>query len=66
MTSGDMLCVPNIRIEFVQRFGLGRAPTFHTCGPTIELPTNYRNFPDFRNEWENIMANKENLKMDIA
>lgn len=43
MTTADMLCVQNIRIEFVHRYGLGRAPTFHTCGPTVQLPTNYRN-----------------------
>ena len=66
LTGSDMLCVESIEITFVVRHGVGRVPTAHTCGPVLELPSTYMNFPDFRNEWESILQGKENMHMTLA
>ena len=58
LTGSDMLCVESIEITFVVRHGVGRVPTAHTCGPVLELPSTYMNFPEFRNEWESILQGK--------
>lgn len=66
LTGSDMLCVEKIEVTFVVRHGAGRAPTAHTCGPVLELPSTYVNYPDFRNEWESILQAKENMTMMIV
>ncbi|XP_053406772.1 uncharacterized protein LOC128559395 [Mercenaria mercenaria] len=66
LTGSDMLCVSQIDVSFVVRYGAGRVPTAHTCGPVLELPCTYVSYPDFRNEWESILQAKENMNMMIA
>ncbi|XP_033752673.1 uncharacterized protein LOC117336293 [Pecten maximus] len=66
LTGSDVVCVDKIDITFVVRYGKGRIPTIHTCGPSLELPSTYINFPDFRSEWESILSDKDSMKMSIA
>ncbi|XP_055957634.1 uncharacterized protein LOC130013114, partial [Patella vulgata] len=66
LTGSDVICVDQILVSFVVRHGCQRIPTIHTCGPSLELPSTYLSFPDFRSEWENILENKESIKMTIA
>ena len=66
LTGSDVVCVDKIDVTFVVRFGKGRVPSIHTCGPTLELPSTYVNFPDFRTEWESIMDSKYSMEMSIA
>ena len=46
LTGADVICVSHIEIQFVVRHGAARAPTVHTCGPTLQLPSTYIHFPD--------------------
>lgn len=66
LTGSDMLCVSHIDVNFVVRYGAGRVPTAHTCGPLLDLPSTYVSYPDFRNEWESILQAKENMDMLVA
>lgn len=66
LTGSDVVCVEKIDVTFVVRYGKGRIPSIHTCGPTLELPSTYVNFPDFRTEWESIMDNQYSMEMSIA
>ncbi|XP_021367845.1 uncharacterized protein LOC110459754 isoform X2 [Mizuhopecten yessoensis] len=66
LTGSDVVCVDKIEVTFVLRYGKGRVPTIHTCGPTLELPSTYVNFPDFRSEWESILSNTDSMEMSIA
>ena len=66
LTGADVICVDQIEVNFVIRHGTSRIPTAHTCGPLLELPSNYLHFPDFRAEWENILQNVESMTMNVA
>lgn len=66
LTGSDMICVTKIDIDFIVCHGAKRAPIFRTCGPVLQLPSTYVNFPDFRNEWQSILERKENLTMMIS
>ncbi len=66
LTAADVICVQQINVEFVKRHGKGRRPSAHTCGPVLELPSTYVNYPDFRAEWESILSDKDCMLMDMA
>lgn len=53
------MCVDKIDISFVNFTGLGRKFIAHTCGPTIELPSTYECYPEFRMELKNQLSNQK-------
>ena len=58
-TGADVICVETIYIQFSQLDGLARRPIAHTCGCVLEVPTSYGGYPEFRNEWSELMKNDE-------
>lgn len=54
-TGCDLMYQDEIKIHFSNLSGLGRRPIGHTCSCTLELPTTYENFPDFRNEFVSVL-----------
>ncbi|KAL3890224.1 hypothetical protein ACJMK2_002515 [Sinanodonta woodiana] len=66
LTGSDVICVDKIDIQFIVRHGKGRLPSIHTCGPMLELPSTYANYPDFRSEWESMLDSKECMEMNIV
>ncbi|KAL3852078.1 hypothetical protein ACJMK2_015765 [Sinanodonta woodiana] len=65
-TGSDVICVDKIDIQFIVCHGKGRLPSIHTCGPMLELPSTYANYPDFRSEWESMLDSKECMEMNIV
>ncbi|XP_054641985.1 uncharacterized protein LOC129187162 isoform X2 [Dunckerocampus dactyliophorus] len=63
-TGSSVICVDKIMIHFNAETGLNRRPVAHTCGATLEVPTTYSSFPEFRTEFDNILASNY-LDMDI-
>lgn len=45
----------NILIVFTRLEGLERRPIAHTCTYTLEIPTTYQSFPEFREEFNSIL-----------
>ncbi|KAL3881849.1 hypothetical protein ACJMK2_028241 [Sinanodonta woodiana] len=66
LTLSDVICVDKIDIQFIVRYGKERLPSIHTCGPMLELPSTYANYPDFRSEWESMLDSKECMEMNIV
>lgn len=54
-TGSNLICIDKIRLIFTTTHGLGRRPVGHTCGATLEVPTTYSNYAEFRGEWSNIL-----------
>ena len=51
LTGADMICVPHIEVSFFVSTGrFARRLIVHTCGPSVQLPTTYLHYPDFRSE----------------
>ena len=44
--------------------GLARHPSSHTCTGTLQLPTTYKSYSDFRREFLNVLKNNELWFMD--
>jgi len=55
LTGANVICVKKISVTFTQLDGFGRRLIPHTCGPTLELPSTYQNFPEFRQEMNSII-----------
>lgn len=55
-TGASVLCVDQISVMFTALEGAARRPVAHTCSPMLELPTTYENFPQFREEMNNVLA----------
>ena len=55
VTGADVLCVPTITVDFCDIRGLQRRPVAHTCGAVLELPKSYSSYPEFRNEFQNVL-----------
>jgi hypothetical protein len=66
LTGADVICVEKIQVSFIKATGLARRPIIHTCGPSVELPETYLHFPDFRSEWEHLLANEASFEMNLA
>lgn len=62
-TGSNLVCVDKIMIMFTSAEGLGRRPIAHTCGATLEVPTNYSTYAEFRGEWSKILR-KGDWSMD--
>ena len=59
--TGSCVCItPEIRIAFNSLSGLARRPLAHTCDCSLELPTTYSNYDDFRGEFQSILTDTEN------
>ncbi|KAJ8048759.1 hypothetical protein HOLleu_01205 [Holothuria leucospilota] len=65
LTGSSVLSVSKICVTFTSSSGFGRTPVVHTCGPTLELPSTYTAYREFRSEWDAMLASGY-LKMDIA
>ena len=51
LTGAKFICVNKIEMVFTAMVGFGRRPIAHTCGPSLELPSTYESFPEFRKEF---------------
>ena len=58
VTGADVLCVPQISVQFSTLDGFARRPIAHTCGSLLELPSTYNTYPELREEFSNILAKK--------
>ena len=65
LTGANVICVDKINVTFTCLDGFERRPIAHTCAPSLELPSTYQNFPEFRQEMNNII-DSEFWEMDIA
>lgn len=55
-TGATIICIEKIVVDFSNLEGLERRPIAHICGATLELPTTYSSFPQFREEMNNILS----------
>ena len=55
-TGATIICIEKIVVDFTNLDGLERRPVAHICGATLELPTTYSSFPEFREEMNNILS----------
>jgi len=53
-TGADMITDTKIKIQFTNTTGLLKTPIAHTCSSTLELPTEYESFIQFRSEMNNL------------
>ncbi|MEQ2226848.1 hypothetical protein ILYODFUR_031510 [Ilyodon furcidens] len=63
-TGPSVLCTEQIKVTFNAETGFGRRPVAHTCGAIIDVPYIYSSSPEFRAEFDSILANNF-LLMDI-
>ncbi|XP_063971547.1 uncharacterized protein LOC135158759 [Lytechinus pictus] len=56
LTGSEVMSVSKIMVQFTSLEGAGRRPVAHTCGPTLELPSTYGSYREFRQEWDCILA----------
>jgi len=55
--TGSCVCITSkIDITFNSLAGFARRPIAHTCNCTLEIPTTYVNYDDFRNEFYSILT----------
>ena len=55
--TGSCVCTTSkIHITFNSLAGLARRPIAHTCNSTLEIPTTYINYDDFRTEFQSILT----------
>ena len=54
-TGADIICVNEIKLLFTNSRGLERRFVAHTCGPTLEVPTTYECYAEFKEEFLNII-----------
>lgn len=55
LTGSDCVCVEYIDVIFTNIKGIQRCLVAHTCGPSVEVPTTYSSYPDFRAEVQNML-----------
>ncbi|XP_063953310.1 uncharacterized protein LOC135153622 [Lytechinus pictus] len=56
LTGSEVMSVSKIMVQFTSLEGAGRRPVAHTCGPTLELPSTYGSYREFRQEWDCVLA----------
>lgn len=66
LTAAEIVCVPNITVQFTKLDGLGRRPIAHTCGPVLEMPSTYSAYREFRSDMQNILSADSSWKFDIV
>ena len=52
----DVLCVPQISVQFSALDGFARGSIANTCGSLLELPSTYNSYPELREEFSNILT----------
>ena len=57
-TGATMIWIEKITVESTNLEGFERRPIAHICGATLELPTTYSSFPQFREEMNNILSSE--------
>lgn len=55
VTGSNIMLTDHIFIVFTRLEGLERRPIAHTCTYTLEIPTTYQCFPEFREEFNSIL-----------
>lgn len=64
-TGSTVLCKNTIELTFNKLSGLSRRPVAHTCGAVLELPCTYSSYPEFRQEFDNVLCG-DCFTMDIV
>ena len=64
-STGDVVCVENIKVMFIKSSEAGRAIIAHTFGPVLEVPTTYEDYAAFQGEFLNTL-NSGCWNVDIA
>lgn len=64
ITGSNVMISDAINIVFTRLEGLERRPIAHTCTYTVEIPTTYQCYPEFREEFNSILeANSWEMNM---
>ena len=64
-TASDVLVTDTLTISFTNNEGFQRRPVAHTCSYTLELPSTYSSFCEFREEFMAVL-NAHNWEMTIV
>ena len=64
-TASDVLVTDTLTLSFTNNEGFQRRPVAHTCSYTLELPSTYSSFCEFREEFMAIL-NSDNWEMNIV
>lgn len=64
-TGSTVLCENTIELTFNRLSGLSRRPVAYTCGAVLELPCTYSSYPEFRQEFDNLLCG-DCFTMDIV
>lgn len=64
VTGSRVMCYDSIVIHFNSKEGLMRAPIARTCVPSLEVSSSYATYPEFRQEFLNILAHHSG-KFDV-
>ena len=64
-TASDVLVTDTLRISFTNNEGFQRRPVAQTCSYTLELPSTYSSFCEFREEFMAAL-NADNWEMTIV
>ena len=55
VTGSDIMLCDHIHVTFTRLDGIQRRPVAHTCTFTLEIPSTYQSFPEFREEFSSIL-----------
>lgn len=66
VTGSSVLICERIKVTFNGVSGLGRSPIGHTCDCWLELPTTYLTYPEFKQEFLNILSSTVAWPMDAV
>lgn len=55
-TGANIITTDKITVIFNSTTGIQRAPVAHTCTNTIELPTSYDEYLDFKSEFKSVLS----------
>lgn len=66
VTGSSVLMATPISISFNNLSGLGRRPISHTCDCGLELPISCSTFPEFENEFIQVLSNEMSYIMDAV
>ena len=55
VTGADMMCVGKISVIFTRVSTGERKIVAHTCGPVLDVPSTYESYPQFREEFLNLL-----------
>lgn len=64
-TASDVLVTDTLTISFTNNEGFQRRPVAHTCSYTLEIPSTYSSFCEFREEFMAVL-NADNWEMTIV